>query len=232
MPDLLAVTARWLFPAAAPPLARGVLVLDGSRVAAVEPHGTRTPDLDFGNAAILPGLVNAHTHIDLTGMRGLAPPSPDFPDWLQQVIAHRRARPADEIADDIREGLTESLRTGTTLIGDISSEGASWDALSVAPLRAVVFREMLGLPKDRAERTWEAAQQWLGACTPTATCRPGLSPHAPYSARVSLIKAAAQSGLPVTIHLAETAAERELLVTTPGRSSRSCKPSACGTRSA
>src|SRR4051794_28477954 len=101
MADLLAVTARWLFPAAAPPLERGVLVLDGDRVHAVEPHGARIPDLDFGNAAILPGLVNAHTHLDLTGMRDLAPPSPDFPAWLQQVVAHRRARTPAEIAGDI-----------------------------------------------------------------------------------------------------------------------------------
>jgi cytosine/adenosine deaminase-related metal-dependent hydrolase len=211
MSDLLAVTARWLFPATAPPLERGVLVLDGELVQAIEPHARRTPDLDFGNAAILPGLVNAHTHLDLTGMRNLARPSPDFIGWLQQVIAHRRARTVDDVAVDIREGLEESNRNGTTLIGDISGDGASWDVLCGAPVRAVVFREMLGLPKDRAERTWQAAQQWLGACKPTATCRPGLSPHAPYSARVSLIKAAAQSGLPVTIHLAEAAAERELL---------------------
>src|SRR6516162_1498550 len=57
----------------------------------------------------------------------------------------------------------------------------------------------------------QAAQQWLGACRATETCRPGLSPHAPYSARVSLIKAAASSGLPVAVHLAESLAERELL---------------------
>jgi cytosine/adenosine deaminase-related metal-dependent hydrolase len=211
MPDLLAVTARWLFPATAPSLERGVLVLDGDSVHAVEPHGARTPDLDFGNAAILPGLVNAHTHLDLSGMRGLAPPQPGFPVWLRHVIAHRWARTSDEIADDIREGLAESLQNGATLLGDISGDGASWVTLADAPVRAVVFREMLGLPKDRAERAWQAAQHWLGTCTPTATCRPGLSPHAPYSARVSLIKAAAQSGRPVAIHLAETAAERELL---------------------
>src|SRR5947208_338939 len=120
MPDLLAVTARWLFPAAAPPLERGVLVLDGGRIHAIEPHGHLTPDRDFGNAAVLPGLVNSHTHLDLTGMRGLAPPSPDFPAWLEQVIAHRRARSPAEISDDVHDGLTESLRNGTTLIGDIS----------------------------------------------------------------------------------------------------------------
>ncbi len=205
------VTARWLFPVAGPPLERGLLSFEGERIATVESAGARAADIDFGNAAILPGLVNAHTHLDLSGLRGLAPPSPDFPGWLRQVIGHRRSRSVDQIAADIRAGLAECLSSGTTLVGDISGDGSSWAALAAAPLRAVVFRELLGLPKDRAERAWQAAQQWLGECPPTSTCRPGLSPHAPYSARVSLIKAAAGSGLPLAIHLAESTAERELL---------------------
>jgi aminodeoxyfutalosine deaminase len=208
---MTSVTARWIFPVTAPPVERGILVFDGERITGIEPHGSRKPDRDFGNAAILPGLVNAHTHVDLTGMRGLAPPTPDFTAWLREVIAHRRQRTPEQITADICEGISESLRSGTTLIGDISGDGSSWNELTEAPLRAVVFGEMLGLTKDRAERSWQAAQQWLGACQPTPTCRPGLSPHAPYSARVSLIKAAASAGVPLAIHLAESAAERELL---------------------
>ena len=205
------VTARWLFPVAGPPLEGGHLTFVGERITAVEPLGRRAADIDFGNAAILPGLVNAHTHLDLTGMRGLAPPSPDFIAWLRQVIAHRRARTPDEVVADVRVGLAECLASGTTLVGDISADGGSWSMLADTPLRAVVFRELIGLPKDRAERAWQSAQRWLGACPPRPNCRPGLSPHAPYSARVSLIKAVASSGLPVAVHLAESLAERELL---------------------
>src|SRR5258708_14997188 len=117
MPELCAVTARWVFPAADPPLERRVLVLDGDRIRAIEPHGRRTPDFDFGNAAILPGLVNAHTHLDLSGMRGVAPPSPDFPAWLRQVIGHRRARASDDVRAAIRSGIAESSTCGTTLVG-------------------------------------------------------------------------------------------------------------------
>jgi cytosine/adenosine deaminase-related metal-dependent hydrolase len=208
---MLTVTARWLFPVAGPPLKHGCLSFAGERITAVEPPGRRAADVDFGNAAILPGLVNAHTHLDLSGMRGLAPPSTDFIAWLRQVIAHRRVRTPDRVAADVRAGLAECLACGTTLVGDISADGGSWSALVDAPLRAVVFRELIGLPKDRAERAWQSAQQWLGECSPTPLCRPGLSPHAPYSARVSLIKAAASSGLPVAVHLAESFAERELL---------------------
>jgi cytosine/adenosine deaminase-related metal-dependent hydrolase len=209
---ILAVTARWVFSAAGPPLRSGVLVVNNGRIVAVEPTGSRKPDHDFGNAAILPGLVNAHTHLDLTGMYGLAPPGPDFVGWLREVISHRRQQTPEQIGEDIREGITKSLHAGTTLIGDISGDGLSWPLLAKTPLRSVVFREMLGLTKERAERSWQAAQQWLGESLATPTCRPGLSPHAPYSARVSLIKAAAGVGLPFAVHLAETQAERELLV--------------------
>lgn len=212
MADSFTISARWLFPVSRPPIEGGILTIAGDRIQSLDPLGSRKVDRDFGDAAIIPGLVNAHTHLDLSGMRELAPPSSDFCEWLRAVVQFRRMRSPEQIAGDIRLGLNESLRAGTTLLGDISGDGSSWTELAATPVRAVVFREMLGLPKERAERAWQSAQEWLGVCTPTPTRRPGLSPHAPYSARVSLIKAAAQSGLPLAIHLAESIAERELLV--------------------
>lgn len=211
-PSSWTITARWVFPVAGTPLERGVVVIDGEKIAAVEPHGRRKPDLDLGNAAILPGLVNAHTHLDLSGMRGLAPPTPDFTAWLRQVITHRLQRTPQQVQDDIRAGLNESLRFGTTLLGDISGDGGSWDVLANAPLRAVVFREFLGLTKDRAEAALERLDQWLAFRIATATCRPGASPHAPYSVRSPLFFAASTRGFPVAVHLAESAAEQELLL--------------------
>jgi cytosine/adenosine deaminase-related metal-dependent hydrolase len=87
----------------------------------------------------------------------------------------------------------------------------SWPILAGAPVRSVVFYELLGLPAERARRAWFDFLHWSGAHPATATCRPGVSPHAPYSVRASLIRAAAYTGMPVAIHLAETAAELELL---------------------
>src|SRR4051812_203817 len=143
------VKARWVFPVSGPPIPDGVVTIDGERIAAVE-SGGRSADVDLGNVAILPGLVNAHTHLDLSGMRGLAPPSPDFTGWLRQVIAHRRARTVEQIQADIRAGLVETIRAGVTLLGDISGGGSSWDAVKDAPLRSVIFRELLGPTQERA----------------------------------------------------------------------------------
>lgn len=207
--ELVRVTARWVLPVAGEPMERGILAILGGNIVSLHDRGPA--DIDFGNAVILPGLVNCHTHLDLGGLHGANPPGPDVTAWLHSVIQFRRSAPDFDVEQSITQGLVDSLRHGTTLIGDISGDGRSWPIIAESPIRAVVFREILGLPKERAERAWQMAQTWLGASTATERCRPGLSPHAPYSTRTSLIRAAGSAGVPVAIHLAEFPEERELL---------------------
>jgi cytosine/adenosine deaminase-related metal-dependent hydrolase len=209
--DEWTLTARWVFPVSGPPLPCGLVTIAGDRIAAVGPHGSRAPDVDLGDVAVLPGLVNAHTHLDLSGMRGLAPPGPDFTGWLRQVIAHRRGHSPEQVQADVRAGLEESLRFGTTLLGDISGDGGSWGVLAGAPVRAVVFRELLGLSVQRASRAWADLVAWLASHPGTPTCRPGASPHAPYSLRAAEFLAVSTLPVPAAVHLAETAAEQDLL---------------------
>ncbi|MFO0802373.1 MAG: amidohydrolase family protein [Gemmataceae bacterium] len=215
-------TARWVFPVSGPPLERGTVSIRGDRIESVLPHGERTAEVDLGNVALVPGLVNPHTHLDLSGARGLIPPTdPDhFTDWLRGVIAYRRSRSAEQVQADIRAGLAECLRHGTTLIGDIAAEGASWDAASEAKTRAVVFWEMIGVTEPRAVAAVETARQWFDSRSETTTCRAGLSPHSPYSARWNLFPAAGQivrvKKRPTAIHLAEWRAEIDLLASRRG----------------
>lgn len=207
-------TARWVFPASGPPLSNGLVIVRGDRIEAVEPRSARTADEDLGNVAIIPGLVNAHTHLDLSGARELIPPTdPEhFTDWLRGVIAYRRTRTPEQTQADIRAGLAECLRSGTTLIGDIASEGASWDAVAEAPTRAVVFHEMIGLRPERATASASAALAWYQTHSATETCRPALSPHAPYSARHSLLSGTrSDEEWPWSVHLAESPGELELI---------------------
>ncbi len=215
MDDAWTAKARWVFPVEQPPLQQGTLTVRGDRIEAVEPAGRRSADFNLGNVAVLPGLVNAHAHLDLSGLRGQVPPTPDFTDWLRAVIRHRRGQSPDQVRQAIQAGLAESLAAGTTLVGDISALGASWDLLADAPLRAVVFYELLGLPRERARQAWRDFSTWLAAHPATATCRPGVSPHAPYSVRAALFRLAGclarRGGVPVATHLAETEAERALL---------------------
>jgi len=71
----------------------------------VDAPGKRKADIDLGNAAVLPGLVNAHTHLDLTGLRRKVPPAPDFTQWLRRVIEHRLSRTLEQVEEDIQQGL-------------------------------------------------------------------------------------------------------------------------------
>jgi cytosine/adenosine deaminase-related metal-dependent hydrolase len=214
-----------VFPIAGPPLERGTITIRGDKIEAVEPHGVRSADEDLGPVAILPGLVNAHTHLDLSGARNRIPPTdPDhFTDWLRGVIAYRRTRTPEQTQQDIKDGLAECLRFGTTLIGDIASEGASWDALCEAKLRAVVYYELIGLSQERADAAMERAREFAArvgvpasaglnnapaeAGTPT---RLGFSPHAPYSANGRFFGDIGP-GYAIATHLAESPDEMELL---------------------
>jgi cytosine/adenosine deaminase-related metal-dependent hydrolase len=210
-PEPWSLTARWIAPIDRAPLERGVVVIAGERIAAIEPRGTRRPDLELGDAAVLPGLVNAHTHLDLSGFAAPIPFTGDFTEWLRAVIAHRRSRTPEQVLRDIQAGLAECLRCGTTLIGDIAGQGLSWNELAAAPMRAVVYYELLGLTRERERRVWMDMLKWRRTHPGTSNCRPGLSPHAPYSARLSLLRAAAWNSGPFAVHLAETLAEGQLL---------------------
>jgi cytosine/adenosine deaminase-related metal-dependent hydrolase len=205
------ITARYVFPVDGPPLPGGIVAIASDKIAAVEPHGARAADMDLGNMAVLPGLVNAHTHLDLSGARGLIPPTdPEhFTDWLRGVIAYRRGRSNDDVQRDIRDGLAECLRSGTTLIGDITAGGASWDAIAAATVRAVVFHEVIGLDQDGVAR-WHQASAWARS-RGEPDCRPGYSPHAPYSVNAFILMRSVECGRPVTIHMAESPGEAELL---------------------
>jgi cytosine/adenosine deaminase-related metal-dependent hydrolase len=216
--DVRTLTARWVFPASSPPLDRGTVTVRGEKIEAVEPHGLRTADEDLGNVALIPGLVNAHTHLDLSGARGLIPPTdPDhFTDWLKGVIAYRRGRSEADTLADIEAGLAECLRCGTTLIGDIASEGKSWDAVSAAKTRAVVFHEFIGMSVERAREFWFKLQTLGKTCPPTPTTRAAVSPHAPYSVRCDQFRSLAWNGWQMTTHVAESPAEVELVASKSG----------------
>lgn len=204
-------TARWIFPVTAPPLPHGTITIHGDRLVDVEAHAKHRADVDLGNVAILPGFVNAHTHLDLTGARGQCPLKGDFTQWLRRVIAFRRSRTPANVQADIAAGLAECLRYGTTLLGDISAGGASWPWLSQADCRSVVFHEMLGLSEERAKQSWHDVQDWLKQHSTCERCSAGVSPHAPYSVHSTQYSVLSTEPLPIATHLAETQAELELL---------------------
>jgi cytosine/adenosine deaminase-related metal-dependent hydrolase len=207
--------ARWIFPVDRPPIAHGTLTIVHNRIMAVDPPGRCPADVDLGQVAILPGLVNAHTHLDLGALQGKLKPPGLFTDWLREVVAYRRSSTPDEWTASIRAGIDECLRSGVTLVGDIATGGLSADLLRASPLRSVVFFEVIGLTQSRAEQTWVEFEAWIRLQKRTSRYRPGISPHAPYTVCHWLLLlargAVEQHGLPLAIHFAETGCEAELL---------------------
>ena len=170
--------------------------------------------------AITPGLVNAHTHLELSGLASNEETSGSFQvedeiAWLSRVIDQRRASGESMLREAVARNLQEALAAGTTLIADTTTAGLSWDEIADAPVRAVVFAEIIGLKRYRGLESNNDAWKWLSSIRPdrqvAACARPGLSPHAPYSTSGWLYHSAAASRLPLSTHLAEMPEELRLL---------------------
>ena len=217
------ITAAQVIPMGAPAIDDGAVLVEGGVVRAVgarqdlsrEHGGARVHAL--GDAAVLPGLVNAHTHLELTL---LGPPPGNaqaFVDWVMTVRTRAAAITDWEhlTRDAVAEGVRQSLACGVTCVGDIANNiHTARAALAASPMRGVCFGEVLGM----ARRTGQFPHRFSAALDRTFE-RPGvvagLEPHAPYSIDLSLYKkcveAARKQGLAICTHLAETPDEAEFL---------------------
>lgn len=234
-----AYRARWIFPVEAPPIECATIEIENGRIAALhDRHDPRAVDL--GNVALIPGLVNAHTHLELSDVESPLAPAHPFTVWLRAVIAHRRARSTDatSAAKRLAAGLAEAAAAGTTLLGDIV--GPDWcEPLGESgTMQTVAFLELLGLRSERVGEQISAARRFLTReetreeaqpgqhriCSSSRSTLPGLpasrvlralSPHAPYSVHPELfhgaVDLASEFRAPLAIHLAETTAELQLL---------------------
>jgi len=195
-------------------------ICDPGRICRVEPWQGPPASLDveirdWGSAVILPGLVNAHTHLEFTRLSGQLTRPSSFTEWLSQVVEKRREWTDWDTLESARMGAKLSLAAGTTFVGDISSSGVSWKALKPEKLRKVVFEETLAFLPERADQALEALEARLDSVEPDPLLASGVSPHAPYSVSPDLFRSSTQLAswrkLPVAVHLAETTAELEFL---------------------
>ncbi len=213
-----AIRARWIFPVDRPPLEGGIVTIAGGRIVAVGENASGQPPIDLGDVAVLPELVNAHTHLEFSLLRQpLGRPGMPFADWIRQVVDFRRESGIGSQDAARLAGLTESRTAGVAAIGEIAT--AAWPAELSAPLdevSVVIFREMLGLAGDRVALLAQLAEKHIE--TRQAGRLPhvaGLSPHAPYTVHPQLLRRACELSatrrIPLAMHLAETREELELL---------------------
>jgi cytosine/adenosine deaminase-related metal-dependent hydrolase len=218
----LSLTARYVLPVEGEPIANGLVSIRDGRIEEVGPADGRAADLDLGNVAILPGFVNAHTHLELDPLPGGdGNGTVDSIGWLWRVIQQRRGRTSAALQEAALRNLDAAIRAGTTLVADTTTDGLSWESIVRAPVRGVIFSEVIGLRRERGLETSHRAWEWISSIRPedqvVGNARPGLSPHAPYSTAGWLYYRAAGSRLPLSTHLAEFPEELELLASRTGR---------------
>ena len=192
--------------------------VEGSRIAAVY-VGDHPQAIDLGNVALIPGLVNAHTHLEFSHFAQPLGPTAPFTDWIRSIMKSRFDLTVP-VEQSIQQGITESLAAGTTCLGEIATSVESVHQLEqiVSAPRAVVFWECLGFSAERISGQQQLAAEYLEHQTTGEVhdcLRLGLSPHAPYSVHpdlyLNLIQLARDQGAPVAVHLAETQVELDLL---------------------
>jgi cytosine/adenosine deaminase-related metal-dependent hydrolase len=201
----------------------GVLVHDGrvvrvGRFADLAREGARVQDL--GDVALLPGLVNAHAHLDLTGARHRFAPTTDFVGWIRGLRPFREAEGPGAPARAAEEGARELLAGGCTLVGDTVHDPSSLEGLRRSGIRAVAAYEILELGPAFAHRPLHGARGHLDAHPEGEEILPGLAPHTPYTCSPGILRDATalarERGVVLALHLAETEAEVEFLLRNEG----------------
>jgi cytosine/adenosine deaminase-related metal-dependent hydrolase len=219
-------TARYLLPISALPIEGGALLVEDGRILAVDKCKNLTdahpgvPVVDFGETVLLPPMVNAHTHLELSSFPDWAsavgePVAPQsFVDWILWLVRVRRAVAEDQFRHSLVDGLKASLLAGTGAVGDIFTTQTAASAYLDSPLRGRVFAEVLGHDPAVVGERLSAIQTFSD--TPPGPCLNwGLSPHAPYTlssaAMDQTFAFAASRSLICSIHLAESPDETRFL---------------------
>ncbi|MGH7735347.1 MAG: amidohydrolase family protein, partial [Gemmatimonadales bacterium] len=176
------VGADWVVSMAGPPLAQGELFFaDDGRIAAVGPSEAPA-SRHSGAIALLPGLVNAHTHLELTGFDGLVDDA-EFSAWIPHIIRLKAARTVGEFREAARKGIRDCWAMGVTTVADCGDSGAVIEALHDLGASGIAYHEVFGPdPADAQTQfaAWTARMIDLRRFeSPRATV--GASPHAPYT---------------------------------------------------
>jgi cytosine/adenosine deaminase-related metal-dependent hydrolase len=229
MPAMRVFTASCVFPVDSPPIRDGAVAVDDGRITAVGPRrgvlaraGDGTEVRDLGSAALLPGLVNVHCHVELSWMKDDPPPGGDPVVWVRGLLERRDAEDADTARRAAETAIEQMVSRGTVALGDVAN--ATWvvPILSRSSLYGVAFHEIYGPRAADAERLIQEAIERLEdvAKDPDLLSAAGrwrvvLTPHAPYTTSEPLLRALAgraeAAGEPLSIHVAESEAEEALL---------------------
>lgn len=216
------VRARFILPVVQPPIENGAVVIEGEKIVAAgawpEIRATCQGEVtDLGDAIILPGLINAHCHLDYTNMAGMLPPARSFSAWIRSIVALKSTWSDSEFEQSWRRGAEMLLKSGTTSVVDIEAIAAIPPQLSAAsPLNIISCQEIMSLRRSVPDLVTESVTRvaaWPGELR-------GLSPHAPYTTSSDLLRRVAQEtqsrGWLLTSHVAESSEEFDMFAAASG----------------
>jgi cytosine/adenosine deaminase-related metal-dependent hydrolase len=208
-----------VLPISAPPFENGTVAVADDRIAYVGPRAgaPRGGDVDLGDALLLPGLVNVHTHLELTVLRGFLEDL-DFAQWIVRLNKVKRAvLDRDRMLDSARLGLVEGLRHGITTYADTCDSGVAFDAMLEAGVRGFMYQEVFGPDPSVCATSLAELRGKVDTLREreTTLVRVGVSPHAPYTVSDALYAAvgtyARSEGVPVAAHIAESDVEQQMV---------------------
>jgi 5-methylthioadenosine/S-adenosylhomocysteine deaminase len=199
-----ALSAGWVVPVDGPPLEDAYVAWEDGVIVEI---GRGRADRHHDGAILLPGIVNAHSHLEYAVYAGFGDGRP-FGDWLATHIARKRRLDPAAMTAIARLGAAESLAAGITTTADYSFSGAAAAAANELGLRAIVYLEVFGADPGEAERRFAELRAGV---TETELVRIGISPHAPYTCSVDTYRFCLSLGIPVGTHLAESDGENEWL---------------------
>jgi aminodeoxyfutalosine deaminase len=218
--------AAWVVPIAGPPARDAWVTIDRGRVVATSKRspGSGDHEIDLGDVVVMPGLVNAHTHLELSYLRDEVPPASQFATWIRHVMAARRQHPdsrSAEILAEIDRAIVEAVASGTAVVGDISNTLVTFAPLARSPLAAVVFYELIQFAASDPRAFVDAACRRLESLVPTDTVRCSLAAHAPYSVAPLVFRAIREAVdrdpfAPCSVHLSESVEEMDFIRTGRG----------------
>jgi cytosine/adenosine deaminase-related metal-dependent hydrolase len=209
------LSADWVLPIDGPPVEGGAVAVEGGVITAVGTSAELGRGTHYEDAVIVPGFVNAHTHLEYAVYGGFGDGLGDFAEWITLHIERKARIGWDAYVDIARLGAALCLMSGVTTVGDCSYSGATAVACADLGLRATVYVEVFGSDPARSlEHFAEIRERVDGSFS--GRVRPGISPHAPYSVSLELYQASRELGLPVATHISESAAEVRYLLTGEG----------------
>lgn len=209
----------WLFTMCGAPIQDATITVEDDRIVSIEEAGIWHDAVDLSQWAVMPALINAHTHLEFSNLHNpLGTQGMTFPQWIMEVIRYRQGfgeNLAVEKAQAIRSGLKQCADHGVGVVGEIATLPLMEVAYDRLDVHVVSLLEMLGLDPEREKERVGQGREHAVYPWSHENVTPGLSPHAPYSAGIGIIdqcvKLSQQHQLPLAMHLAESLEELELL---------------------